>query len=112
MFVMKIFIILLFQSSWMHSFNNIYRIQFKCKLCKDNNICYENFHRISVPDFMDVSFMVFIEFISKCKLCKDSNICYKNFHHVSVPDLMDAYFYSISRIQFKCKLCKDNNICY
>ena len=41
---------------------NIYRIQFKCKLCKDNNICYENVHHISVPEFKDAFFMVFIEF--------------------------------------------------
>ena len=41
----------------------IYRIQFKCKLCRENNICYENVHLISVPEFKDAFFMVFIEFI-------------------------------------------------
>ena len=41
----------------------IYRIQFKRKLCRDNNICYENVHLISVPEFKDAFFMVLIEFI-------------------------------------------------
>ena len=37
-------------------FYGISRIQFKCKLCKDNNICYENCHQISVPEFKDAFF--------------------------------------------------------
>ena len=55
-FVMNIFIIFLFQSSGMTSFTVFYRIQFKCKLCKYSNICYDNFHHISVPLFMDAFF--------------------------------------------------------
>ena len=65
--------------------HGIYRIQFKCKLCKDNSTCYENFHHIFVPGSMD-AFLYGIYIIQfKCKLCKDSNTCYENFHHISVP---------------------------
>ena len=58
---MKIFIVFLIQGSRMTFFNGIQfngiqfngiqfnGIQFKCKECKDNNICYENVHHISVP---------------------------------------------------------------
>ena len=52
----------MFQSLFNAFLYSIYRIQFKCKLCKDNNICYENVHHISVPEFKDAFFMVFIEF--------------------------------------------------
>ena len=36
-------------------FYSIYRIQFNCKFCKDNNICYENFHHISIQPDTDIS---------------------------------------------------------
>ena len=76
------------------------------------SICYENFHPISVPEFMDAFLYGIYRIQFKCKLCNDNNICYENFHHISVPGFMDAFFYGIYRIQFKCKLCKANNICY
>ena len=82
-------------------FYGIYRIQFKCKLCKDNNICYENFYHISVPEFMDAFFYGIYRIQFKCKLCKDNNFCYESFHHISVPEFIDAFFYGIYRIQFK-----------
>ena len=40
----------------------IYRIQFKCKLCKDNNICYENFYHILFHSSWMPSFTELIEF--------------------------------------------------
>ena len=46
----------MFQSSFNAVLCGIYRIQFKCKLCKGNNICCENVHHISVPEFMDAFF--------------------------------------------------------
>ena len=103
---MKMFIIFLFQSSRM-PFYGIDRIQFKCKLCKDNNICYGNFHHISVPEFIDAIFYGICRIQFKCKLCKDYNICYESFHHFSVPEFMDAFFYGIYKNKFKCKLCKE-----
>ena len=50
----------------------IYRIQFKCKLCKDNNICYDNFHHISLPEFMDALFYGIYRLQIKCKLFKET----------------------------------------
>ena len=40
----------------------IYKIQFKCKLCKDNNICYENFYHILFHSSWMPSFTELIEF--------------------------------------------------
>ena len=62
----------MFQSSFNAFLCGIYRIQFKCKLCKDNNICYENFHHISVPEFMDAFFCGIYRIQFKCKLCKET----------------------------------------
>ena len=105
-FVMKMFIIFLFQSSRM-PFYGIDRIQFKCKFCKDNIICYGNFHHISVPEFIDAIFYAICRIQFKCKLCKDYNICYESFHHISVAEFMDAFFYGIYKNKFKYKLCKE-----
>ena len=91
---------------------DIYRIQFKCKLCKDNNICYKNVHHISVPEFMDAFFYSIYRIQFKCKLCKDNTINVKictptgtrtqvlitfvmKFYHISVPEFMDAFLYGI-----------------
>ena len=74
-------------------------------MVKDNNICYENFHHISVPEFMYAFFDGIYRIQFECKLCKDYNVCYDSFHHISVRDSMDAFIHGIYRIQFKCKLC-------
>ena len=87
--------------------HGIYRIQFKCKLCKDNSICYENFHHIFVGGSMDAFLYSIYRIQFKCKLLKDNNICYGNFHQIPIPEFMDAFFFGICRIQFKCKLCKE-----
>ena len=52
-------------------FYGIYRIQFICKLCKDNNICYEHFHHISVPGFIDAFYGIY-RILFQCKLCKET----------------------------------------
>ena len=88
------FFIFLLQKSLM-SFYGIYRIQLKCKLCKDNNTCYENFHHISVPGSMDALLYGIYRIQIKCKICKDNNTCCENFHHISVPDSMDAFVHGI-----------------
>ena len=44
-----------FVSEFMDAFYGILRIRFNCKLCKDNNICYENFHHISIQPDTDIS---------------------------------------------------------
>ena len=50
-------------SGVMHSFlYGIYRIQFKCKLCKDNNFCYKDFHIFLLQSSLMPSFTIFIEF--------------------------------------------------
>ena len=48
-------------------FYSIYRIQLKCKLCKDNNIFYENFHQFLFQGSWMPSFTVFIEFLNCIK---------------------------------------------
>ena len=110
-FIMKIFIIF-HVPEFMDAFlYGIYRIQFKCKLCKDNNICYENVHHISVPEFKDVFFMVFIEFNLNVNCVKTITLLWKFLSYFCYR-VQGCLFYGIYRIQFKCKLCKDNNICY
>ena len=50
-------------SGFMHSFlYGIYRIQFKCKLCKDNNFCYKDFHIFLLQSSWMPSFTVSIDF--------------------------------------------------
>ena len=56
-----------------------YRIQLKCKLCKDNNTCYENFHHISVSDSMDAFVHGIYKIQFKCKLCKETTFVMKIF---------------------------------
>ena len=91
-------------------FCGIYRIQFKCKLCKDCNICYESFHHISVAELMDSFFYGIYRIQFKCKLCRETiTFVTKIVIIFHVPEFMDAFLYGIYRIQFKCKLCKDNN---
>ena len=51
---------------------DIYKIQFKCKLCKDYNICYEIFHHISLAEFMDAFVHGIYRILFKCKLCKET----------------------------------------
>ena len=105
-------------------FYGIYNIQFKCKLCKDNNICYENFHYIFATEFMDAFLYGIDRFQFKCKLCKDNtinvknmyphrnlnpgnySICFENFHHISVPEFMDAFFYSIYKFNLNVNCVK------
>ena len=66
----------MFQSSFNAFLYGIYRIQFKCK---DNNICYGNFHHIFVPGYMDAFIHGIYSIQFKYKWCKDNNICYKIF---------------------------------
>ena len=53
-------------------FYDIDRIQFKCNLCKDNTICYEHFHHISVPEFMRALFYGINRIQFKCNLCQET----------------------------------------
>ena len=60
---------------------SFYRIQFKCKFWKDSNICYEYFHHISVPEFMDAFFYGIYKFNLNVNCVKTiNNIFYENFH--------------------------------
>ena len=110
---MEIFIIFLFQSSWISSFAVF--VEFNLNVnCKETiNICYENFHHISVAWSMDAFVHGICRIQFKCKLCKETiTFIFENFYHISVAEFLDAFLYGICRNQFKCKLCKDYNICY
>ena len=62
----------MFQSSFNAFLCGIYRIQFNCKLCKDNNICYENVHHISAPASINAFFYGIHRIQFKCKFCKET----------------------------------------
>ena len=62
----------MFQSLFNAFLYDIYRIQFKCKLCKDNNISYESFHHIYVAEFMDAFLYGIYRIQFECKLCKET----------------------------------------
>ena len=104
---MKIFIIFLFQGTWMPSFTVFIAFNLNVN-CVKNHICYENFHHISVVETTDAFFYDIYKIHFKCKLCKETiTFALKIFIIFHVPEFMDAFFYGIYRIQFKCKLCKE-----
>ena len=54
-------------------FYGIYRIQFKCKLCKETiTFVMKIFHHISVPDCQDAFVHSIYRIQFKCKLCKET----------------------------------------
>ena len=70
---MKIFIIFLVPEFMEAFFFGIYRIQFKCKLCKETiTFGMKIFHHISVPDSLDAFIHVIYRIEFKCKLCKET----------------------------------------
>ena len=60
-------------------FYNIYRIRFTCKLCKDKNIFYENFHQFLFQGSWMPSFTVFIEFNLNVNCIKEITFVMKIF---------------------------------
>ena len=104
---MKIFIIFVFQGSWMPSFTVFIEFSLNVNCVKTITFVMKIFIIFHVPEFMDSFFYSSYRIQFKCILFKDNNICYVNVHHISVPNFMNVFFYDIYRIQFKCKLCKE-----
>ena len=85
-------------------FYGIYRIQFNCKFCKDNNICYENFYHISIQPDTDIS-ACFVHYqmdnktitCSKCASLSSQNVTV-TFHETPNILMILVNRFSVSRI--------------